>query len=91
MTTGDDNRRAPRRRALKGASAVLPGGGVIDCVVKDLSDTGARLQVANALSVPECFELMIPGAKSVQVTVVWRKGRMIGVRFDRIADDPVSQ
>jgi hypothetical protein len=83
MTTGDDNRQAPRRRALKGASAVLPGGGIIDCVVKDLSDTGARLQVVNALSLPERFELHIPGAKSIQVTVVWRKGRMIGVRFNQ--------
>ena len=83
MTTGDDNRRAPRRRALKGASAVLPGGGVIDCVVKDLSDTGARLQVVDVLSIPDHFELQIPGAKSAQVTVVWRKGRMIGVRFDQ--------
>jgi hypothetical protein len=83
MTTGDDKRRAPRRRALKGASAVLPGGGVIDCVVKDLSDTGAQLQVANVLSVPDYFGLHIQGAKSVQVTVVWRKGRMIGVRFDQ--------
>ena len=83
MMTGDDNRQAFRRRALKGASAILPGGGVIDCVVKDISDTGARLQVVNALSVPERFELLIPGAKSVQVTVVWRKARMIGVRFDQ--------
>ena len=83
MMSGDDSRRAPRRRALKGASAILPGGGIIDCVVKDLSDTGARLQVVNALSVPERFELLIPGAKSVQVTVVWRKERMVGVRFDQ--------
>jgi hypothetical protein len=62
---------------------MLPGGGVIDCVVKDLSDTGARLQVANVLSIPDHFELQIPGARSVQVTVVWRKGRMMGVRFDQ--------
>ena len=74
MTSGDDNRRTPRRRALKGASALLPNGGVIDCVVKDLSDTGARLQVANVLSIPDHFELQIPGAKLVQVTIVWRKG-----------------
>ena len=43
MASGDDNIRAPRRRALKGASAVLPDGGVIDCVLRDLSDAGARL------------------------------------------------
>ena len=69
MTSNDDNRRVPRRRALKGASAVLPGGGIIDCVVKDISDTGARLQVANALSLTERFELRIPGAKPVHATV----------------------
>ena len=82
MTSNDDNRRVPRRRALKGASAVLPGGGIIDCVVKDLSDTGAKLQVVNALSLTERFELRIPGAKPVQATVVWRRDRMVGVRFD---------
>ena len=48
---------------------MLPGGGIIDCVVKDISDTGARLQVANALSLTERFELRIPGAKPVHATV----------------------
>lgn len=81
MTAENDKRGAARRRTLKGATAVLPNGGVIDCVLKDLSETGAKLQVGNALSLPERFELQVPGAPNRQVAVVWRKDRTVGVRF----------
>jgi len=76
-----ENRRQDRRRILKGAIAVLPTGGTIDCVVKDISDAGARLQVANVLSIPDHFELRVLGKPPVQVEVVWRKMGLVGVRF----------
>ncbi len=80
MTT--DKRQSLRRRTLKGAKAVLPNGGVMDCVVKDISETGARIQIADALSVPERFELRMPGTTPLQAAVVWRKLGLIGVRFE---------
>jgi len=41
----DETRRAPRRRVLK-AGSITVGGGAIDCVVRNLSATGAALQVS---------------------------------------------
>lgn len=76
-----EKREAPRKRVLKGAKAILPGGGVIDCTIRNLSDTGAQLQV-EPLAVPNTFELRIPGREGrLMVQVVWRKSGAIGVRF----------
>jgi hypothetical protein len=77
-----DKRQSLRRRTLKGAKAVLPNGGVIDCVVKDISEIGARIQIVDALSVPERFELRVPGTAPLHAEVVWRKLGFIGVRFE---------
>ena len=82
MTADDERRGSARRRSLKGAKAVLPTGGVIDVVVRDLSDTGAKLQVGNALSLPDTFELRLEGSAPMRVKVVWRKAREIGVTFN---------
>jgi hypothetical protein len=40
-----ENRRAPRHRVLKGG-AIGFGGGSVDCLVRNLSATGAALEVA---------------------------------------------
>jgi hypothetical protein len=67
-------------RALKGASALLAGGGAIDRG-KDLSDTGARFQLA------ACFQFLITssyGSRREAGTGHCRlaEGRMMGVRFN---------
>jgi hypothetical protein len=77
-----ETRRAPRHRVLK-AGTIDFGGGAIDCAVRNLSSTGAALEVSNQMGIPEKFALVVPGdALHLPCRVVWRKGCRIGVAFD---------
>jgi PilZ domain len=55
-----ESRRTPRHRVLK-AGTIEFGGGAIDCTVRNLSNTGAALEVSNQIGIPEKFALVVPG------------------------------
>jgi len=55
---------------------------MLDCLVRDISDTGARLKVENSLSIPDQFALTLSDGRSFMTTVRWRKIDMLGVSFD---------
>ncbi len=77
-----ETRIAPRHRVLKAATIVF-GGRAIDCTVRDLSITGAALEVSNQIGIPAKFTLVVPGdGLSLPCNVVWRYGYRIGVAFD---------
>jgi hypothetical protein len=59
------------------------GSSVIDCVVRNVSDTGAALEVESPLGIPERFDLFVSQDRSRRSAhVVWRKERRIGIRFE---------
>lgn len=72
-----------RRRALKsGLLSFNNGYGAFQCVVRDISDGGARLAFGAALGVPSCFDLRVgDDGDWLPVSVRWRMGDMIGVAF----------
>lgn len=75
--------RALRTRVLKGAHAAFNQEfSAIPCIVRDMSDTGARLQFDEGWFVPPLFTLFveIDGFK-VECERVWHKGSSCGVRF----------
>ena len=83
----DEHRNAPRHRVLKSAMIEFGGGG-IDCVVRNMSDTGAALEVTSPLGIPERFSLVITQERQERqerlvkpCRVMWRKEKRIGVRF----------
>jgi hypothetical protein len=79
---GDEHRIAPRRRVFK-AGSISFGGGVIDCTVRNVSDTGAALEVVTPLYIPDRFMLIVQSDNIRRpCQVVWRKERRIGVTFD---------
>ena len=76
-----ENRGDLRSRTLKGASISFAGG-AIDCTVRNISASGAALDVASPLGIPEEFVLVVPADKLRQLCrVVWRKEKRIGVVF----------
>ena len=81
------NKRAmPRRRILKAGSIVF-GGGAIDCTVRNISASGAALEVVSPLFIPDRFKLVVPTDNLNQSChIVWRAERRIGVAFDRLVD-----
>jgi hypothetical protein len=77
-----ETRIAPRHRVLK-AAKIEWGGATIDCTVRDLSITGAALEVPNQIGIPAKFTLVVPGdGLHLPCHVVWRKEFRIGVAFD---------
>jgi hypothetical protein len=78
----NEHRIAPRRRMFK-AGTIEFGGGGIDCTVKNLSDTGAALEVLSPLYIPDRFTLFVPTDQfKRRCHVVWRKERRMGIAFD---------
>ena len=77
-----ETRIAFRHRVSKAATIEF-GGDAIDCVVRNLSITGAALEVSSQLGIPATFTLVVPGdALHLPCAVVWRKDYRIGVHFD---------
>lgn len=77
-----ENRQNQRKRTFIGAKIVLNGGAsVIDCLVKDLSDGGARLAVDGAPTIPKEFDLAFSDGRSFHCAVQWRTINGLGVSF----------
>ena len=78
----DEHRVAPRHRKLK-AGTIEFGGGGIDCTVRNMSETGAQLEVVTPLFIPDRFTLFVPSDNFKKPChIVWRKEKRIGVAFD---------
>jgi hypothetical protein len=78
----DEHRIAPRRRQVKAGTIEFAGGG-IDCTVRNLSETGAALEVVTPLFIPDRFTLFVPSDQFKRPChIVWRKEKRIGITFD---------
>jgi hypothetical protein len=78
----DERRKSPRRRVLKSGTISFDRGGPLDCVVRNISETGACLELERRVNIPDDFTLLIKTAKMIRLChVVWRAGRRIGVSF----------
>lgn len=82
MNSPKDPRSAPRRKQLKTGIVAFNGRhSTLPCRVREISDTGARIEVENA-HVPDTFELIIElDGVEADCAVVWRRGIVIGVQF----------
>lgn len=80
---GENKRRAPRLRALKAGRIVFHhGGSTIDCTIRNISETGAKLVMEQALLAPDAFHLQFLDGVMRPCTVRWRKLTELGVSFD---------
>ena len=77
-----DGRIAPRKRVLKAGIIDLGAGGKIGCAIKNLSETGAALDVKTPLFIPDRFKLVVETEHiNRPCQIVWRKDTRIGVTF----------
>jgi hypothetical protein len=77
----DEQRIAARHRVLKRGTIEFGGGG-IDCTVRNMSATGAALEVASPIGIPARFTLVSDG-NHLPCRIVWRKEKRIGVTFEK--------
>ena len=81
-----EKRAAPRQKTLLKARAICqPNDSPVECLIVDVSETGARLQFVNGgiSTLPEQFELLVvkTGERPV-VQVAWRSIDEMGVKFE---------
>jgi hypothetical protein len=78
-----DEHRIATRRFLKAGRISFGGGAAFDCTVRNLSETGAALEVTSPVGIPERFTLVIEADHlHVPCRVIWRKEKRIGVHFE---------
>lgn len=77
-----EHRATPRRRILK-AGTIEFGGGGIDCTVRNISKTGAALEVVTPLFIPDRFTLYVASDQlKRRCHIVWRREKRLGIAFD---------
>jgi len=78
-----ERRNAPRQRSfLRGCVYFNNRRSAVDCMVRDLSETGARLTFADATTIPDTVELSIPQKQqTLRASVQWRKADEVGIAF----------
>lgn len=78
-----DQRKAPRRLMRYSAWIAVAPKKMHGCVLSDISETGARIDVDDSKIVPNRFPLFLSrnGTARRVCTVVWRKPKQVGVTF----------
>ena len=78
----EDRRGSARRRKLQKASMVVDGRpGLVDGMILDMSDTGAKIRPTNMSRLPSRFELRCGYGRTYICEVVRRSGFYLGVQF----------
>jgi PilZ domain len=65
------------------SGAIEFAGSTVNCLVRNISISGAALDVTNPLDIPERFDLVFKAdGTHIPCHVIWRQGEQIGVAFD---------
>ena len=80
---GDERRSEHRRRILKGAVLKFNNGfGNLECVVRNLTSSGARVSMGQTNGIPSRLQVHISGERTpIEALVRWRNPRDIGLSF----------
>src|SRR5215213_2861372 len=83
MNQDSESRRNQRQRTLKDGKIIFnENRSVINCIVRDVSPTGAKLKLAATTELPTEFKLLLVSENLIApVACVWRKGDLVGVHF----------
>jgi len=83
MKPAEQRRASPRSYTLlKGHIVYNDQLSRMECTVRDLSETGARLVFAQPVKIPAEFELQVPRKKLVRrAQVMWYDGPNYGIMF----------
>src|ERR1700749_1110089 len=84
---GADRRRSPRKACTLGGRLFYGLAGLsIDCVIRDISDHGARIAVPSAAwkAPKEIHLLSLREGKVYSGQVVWNRGRYLGLNFSLV-------
>ena len=77
-----EKRLSPRRNTMIEATIVFDGGRTrMRCIIRNLSETGAKLEVASVTKIPRTFDLLVDKVRPQACAVVWRPMKELGIQF----------
>jgi len=78
-----ERRRSVRKKSfLRGCIYFNKRRSAIDCLIRDISDQGARIIFSGAVNVPDAVDLYIPQKEqTIRARVQWRRGDEVGLAF----------
>ncbi|MAU97066.1 MAG: hypothetical protein CMP81_14450 [Fulvimarina sp.] len=78
-----ERRSAPRMRVLKRAKIVFNNGfSTFDCIVRNISATGALLTIDDSVHLPKEFRIRIGEEQAVRpAELIYRRSMFAGIRF----------
>jgi hypothetical protein len=82
-----ERRTSARQRSfLRGQIYFNNRRSTLDCLIRDISSTGARLIFSDAVTVPDIVDIFIPQKEqTLRAHVQWRHGDEVGVAFGNTA------
>jgi hypothetical protein len=76
-------RRAIPRKPVLMSGAIQFAGSTINCLIRNMTISGAALDVTNPRDIPERFNLVFKSdGTQIPCHVIWRQEERIGVAFD---------
>ncbi len=80
--SGKSLRRSTRRRQYKAAKLIFNDNrSVVDCILRDISGTGARVQLESWFDCPEQVLLRLSDGLAFLSDVVWSRDNQLGLNF----------
>ena len=80
-----ERRRVQRTQVFKGANIVWDQS-IRDCIIRDISNLGARLSLVSTACIPDRFGLTLDAGHTLRpCRAAWRIGAQIGVEFQEAA------
>jgi hypothetical protein len=87
-----DQRGKHRKQTFKFGIIMCGANRRILSVVKNISETGALVEVDNAIEIPDAFTLAIESEPAARVCrVVWKKAKEIAVNFRGVPRQPTPE
>lgn len=84
---GEHDRRTAVRIQTQRSGKVLCGAFAWDCVIRDLSSSGARIQMLSGSAPPGRAQLVdLVAGLAHDVTVAWQRDREVGIRIVKTYD-----
>jgi hypothetical protein len=80
--TYEDRRNQTRKKVEKAGRVIFNGSqGIVDCIILDISEGGAKLQFPGRQVLPRTFTLQLHDGTVTECEVRWAKDSFFGVRF----------
>ena len=79
---GERRHSARQKSFLRGCVYFNKRRNAVDCLIRDISDAGARIIFSDTVSIPDAVDLHIPQKEqTVRAHVQWRHGDEVGLAF----------